>query len=189
MQAPPRPYVMFANASTEDVCGHAARSQWTARASQHPDELTWHVDGNSTIVWHALDEGFGAFLVTGAAWQVALVELGEVFRLLGDVEVMSLVGQASTQAELMLWGARLCEFARGQEFYEHTLHVIVSLVGSEHFDFAAVAVRALSRARWPQLVEPLEKAALRWPALNQACQRALASIEGGEPDRDLRYER
>jgi hypothetical protein len=171
------PYVVFAKADTESVRRYADEVLWRPHATAYDDELTWNVDEQSHVTWHALDGGFGSLLVTSPSWDAIVSELSITFPILGDVEIMTAVGNAGDPAELSLWGSRLCEFARGSEFYEPTLHVINSLLASDHYDFAAAAARALSRARWPQLVPSLERTAQRWPELDADCRRALASIQ------------
>lgn len=104
-----------------------------------------------------------------------------MFDLLDNVGVMTDIDAASTPAEVEIWAKRLGAFAEGGDVYEVTLDVFKGLLASEHREFVVAAVQGLRRARWRGLAEPLKQACERWPELEADCQRALASIQQGQP--------
>ena len=169
--------VILACASTDEVCEFAHVLGWNALQSAHADELAWQPEAmDATVVWHALDDAMGAFLVSGAHAGVARADLEAVFDPIGDVEAMNAIAASTEPEELATWARRLSEFARGDEFHPATLAVIEGLLGSDEAAFVAAAAGGLARARWPELISPLEAAARRWPPLRADCERAIASI-------------
>lgn len=175
------PIIALARATTEEVQALAEGMEWVELPAQ-TDELSWRPQAmDASIAWRMLDESFGEFSFEGKHADLARADLGVVFDLLDDVDVMTEIGNATTPGELEAWARRLGAFAEGGDVYEVTLDVFKGLLASERREFVVAAIQGLRRARWRGLAEPLKQACERWPELEADCQRALASVQQDQP--------
>lgn len=173
--------IALVRTTTAQVRTLAECMKWTELTANEIGALCWQPQAmDARITWHVLDESFGEFSFEGEHSEIAMADVGQIFNLLDDVDVMTEIGNAATPGELAVWAKRLGAFAAGDVVYAATLDVFKGLLASERREFVAAAVQGLCRARWGELADPLKQASDRWPEMEADCQRALASIQRGK---------